>query len=189
MFSGSAYPYWVDIEAMIARLGRWPDPGMAAVVERVLRERGGTIPDAQLIEEAKLAQSAWRQSQGYVSQETFKRKSAEYLGQQYLGQHWTTTPIDTDAAIFWCELAYAVIADKRRNGGSHGEHWACFHIRYAIRMAEERARFLPQSSPERIWLDLAREYAPSCALANTCHRPNYDLLSYRRTSSRNLGDQ
>jgi hypothetical protein len=176
MFSGSAYPHRVNIEAMIAGLGRRLDAGEAAVVERVLRERGGTIPDAQLIDEAGLALSAWRQSQEYVSNDTFRRPAAEYLAQYLI-----TTPIDTDAAIFWCELAYAFIADKRRNGGSHGEHWGCHYIRYAIRRAEERARFLPRSSPERIWLDLAREYAPSCAFANTCHRPNYRRPPSSRT--------
>ena len=35
-------------------------PGEAAVIERVMREYGGTIPDDQLISEAALALAIWR---------------------------------------------------------------------------------------------------------------------------------
>lgn len=45
----------MDIAAMIAALGGRFDADEAEVIERVLRERGGTMPDAQLI-----AELAWR---------------------------------------------------------------------------------------------------------------------------------
>ncbi len=40
-----------DIEAVIAALGTRFDPDEAAIIEAMLREYGGTVPDAQLIEE------------------------------------------------------------------------------------------------------------------------------------------
>ena len=45
----------MDIEAVIAALGTRFDPAEAAIAERMLREYGGTIPDAQLVEEIGLA--------------------------------------------------------------------------------------------------------------------------------------
>jgi hypothetical protein len=45
----------MDIDALIAALGRRFDADEVEVIERVLREYGGTIPDAQLIEEVGLA--------------------------------------------------------------------------------------------------------------------------------------
>jgi hypothetical protein len=45
----------VDIDAVIAALGGRYDADEAEVIERVLREHGGTVPDAQLI-----AELAWR---------------------------------------------------------------------------------------------------------------------------------
>ena len=55
-----AYPALVDIEAKIAALGgRYTVE--AAVIERVLREHGGAMPDKQLIEEAGLALAIHRQ--------------------------------------------------------------------------------------------------------------------------------
>ena len=50
---GSVDP--VNIEAVIAALGDHYTPERAAIVERMLREYHGTIPDAQLIEEIGLA--------------------------------------------------------------------------------------------------------------------------------------
>ena len=50
----------MDIEAVIAELGGRYGADEAAVIERVLREYGGTIPDEQLIEEAALALAIWR---------------------------------------------------------------------------------------------------------------------------------
>jgi hypothetical protein len=44
MFSGSAYPYQVNIEAVIAALGGRYDADETEVIERVLRESGGAIP-------------------------------------------------------------------------------------------------------------------------------------------------
>ena len=96
-----------------------------------------------------------------------------------------TQPIDRESVIFWCELAHALISDKRRKGASRHKHWHCADIRYNLRQAEKRARFLPELSPERIWLDLAREYAPPCVLAITCSRPNYR----RPPVIANLGDE
>ena len=40
---------------MIEALGTRFDPDEAAIIERMLREYGGTIPDAQLMEEIGLA--------------------------------------------------------------------------------------------------------------------------------------
>jgi len=48
------------IDAVIAELGGRYDADEAEVIERVLREYGGTIPDAQLISEAALALAIWR---------------------------------------------------------------------------------------------------------------------------------
>ena len=142
MLSGSAYPYRVNIDAMIDWLGGRAGE-VIEVIERVLREYGGTVPDQQLIEKAGLELAAWRTRPLF------------------------TLPMDSQSAIFWCEHAHALIKDMRlrRNGGSDDHRW-CFHIHYAIRRAEGYARFLPESSPERIWLDLAREHAqPCCCLA------------------------
>jgi tellurite resistance protein len=50
----------VNIEAVVAALGGRYDADEAEVIERVLRQYGGTIPDAQLIEEAGLALAIWR---------------------------------------------------------------------------------------------------------------------------------
>jgi len=50
----------VDIEAIIEALGSRFDADETAVIERVLRQHGGTIPDAQLIEEAALALAIFR---------------------------------------------------------------------------------------------------------------------------------
>ncbi len=50
----------MDIEAVIAALGGRYDADEAAVIERVLRQYGGTIPDDQLIEEAGLALAIYR---------------------------------------------------------------------------------------------------------------------------------
>jgi hypothetical protein len=52
----------VNIEAIIAALGGRYDAEEAAVIERVLREYGGTVPDRQLISEAALA--IWRRQTG-----------------------------------------------------------------------------------------------------------------------------
>jgi hypothetical protein len=45
----------MDIEAVIAALGGRFDADEAAIIERMLREYGGIIPDAQLVEEIGLA--------------------------------------------------------------------------------------------------------------------------------------
>ena len=45
----------MDIEPLIAALPEHYTPERAAIVERMLREYAGTIPDAQLIEEIGLA--------------------------------------------------------------------------------------------------------------------------------------
>ena len=50
----------VDIEAVIAALGGRYTTAEAAIIERVRREYGGTVPDQQLIEEAALALAVWR---------------------------------------------------------------------------------------------------------------------------------
>jgi len=50
----------VDIEAVIAALGGRYDADEAAVIERVMRENHGTIPDAQLISEEALALAIFR---------------------------------------------------------------------------------------------------------------------------------
>lgn len=45
----------MDIEAVIAALGDHYTPDEAAIIERMLREYGGTIPDKQLLSEIGLA--------------------------------------------------------------------------------------------------------------------------------------
>ena len=54
----------MDIEAVIAALGTHYDPAEAEVIERVLREYGGTVPDEQLISEAALALAIHRRGRG-----------------------------------------------------------------------------------------------------------------------------
>jgi hypothetical protein len=54
----------VDIDAVIAAVGGRYDADEAEVIERVLREHGGTIPDEQLISEAALALSIFRRGRG-----------------------------------------------------------------------------------------------------------------------------
>ncbi len=54
----------MDIEAVIAALGGRYDADEAAVIERVMRENHGTIPDAQLISEAALALAIFRPGRG-----------------------------------------------------------------------------------------------------------------------------
>jgi len=55
----------VNIEAVIAALDDHYTPERAAIVERMLREYHGTIPDAQLIEEIGLAIAVHRQARGF----------------------------------------------------------------------------------------------------------------------------
>lgn len=50
----------MNIEAVIAALGGRYDADEVAVIERILREYNGTIPDAQLISEAALALAIFR---------------------------------------------------------------------------------------------------------------------------------
>ena len=50
----------MDIEAVIEALGSRFDADETAVIERVMRKYGGTIPDEQLISEAALALAIWR---------------------------------------------------------------------------------------------------------------------------------
>ena len=47
-------------EAVIAALGGRFDADEAAIAERMLREYGGTIPDAQLVEEIGVANAQHR---------------------------------------------------------------------------------------------------------------------------------
>jgi hypothetical protein len=54
----------VNIDALIAALGGRYDAAEVEVIERVLREHGGTVPDDQLIEEAGLALAIWRRQTG-----------------------------------------------------------------------------------------------------------------------------
>ena len=56
----TAYRYRVDIEAVIAALGEHYDADETAVIERVPRQYGGTVPDQQLIEEVGLALASLR---------------------------------------------------------------------------------------------------------------------------------
>ena len=55
-----AYGGGVDIEQVVAALGSRYEPDEAAVVERLLLEYGGKIPDAQLIDEIGLALAVHR---------------------------------------------------------------------------------------------------------------------------------
>ncbi|MCX8495950.1 MAG: hypothetical protein ORN51_07185 [Akkermansiaceae bacterium] len=50
----------MDIESVIEALGSRFDADETAVIERVLREHGGTVPDGQLISEAALALAIFR---------------------------------------------------------------------------------------------------------------------------------
>jgi hypothetical protein len=54
----------MDIEAVIAALDGHYTPAEAAIIERVLKEYGGTIPDKQLIEEIGLALAVHRRGRG-----------------------------------------------------------------------------------------------------------------------------
>ncbi len=54
----------MNIDAVIAALGGRYDADEIPVIERVLREYGGTMPDAQLIEEAALALAIHRRGRG-----------------------------------------------------------------------------------------------------------------------------
>ena len=56
----------MNIEGLIEALGSHYDADEAAVIERVLREHGGTVPDQQLIEEAALALAIHRRGRGSV---------------------------------------------------------------------------------------------------------------------------
>jgi hypothetical protein len=50
----------MDIEQVIAALGDHYTAGEAALIERMLRELNGTIPDAQMVEEIALALAVYR---------------------------------------------------------------------------------------------------------------------------------
>jgi hypothetical protein len=50
----------MDLDAVIAALHTRSGPDEVAIAERLLRESGGTIPDAQLIEEIGLALAVHR---------------------------------------------------------------------------------------------------------------------------------
>jgi len=50
----------MNIEAVIAALGTDYDADEAEIIERVLREHGGAVPDKQLISEAALALAIFR---------------------------------------------------------------------------------------------------------------------------------
>jgi hypothetical protein len=52
----------VDIESVIEALGSRFDADETAVIERVLRDHGGTVPDQQLISEAALALAIFRRT-------------------------------------------------------------------------------------------------------------------------------
>ena len=54
----------MDIEAVIAALGTRYNAAEAAIIERMLREYGGTIPDAQLIDEIGFALAIYRRGSG-----------------------------------------------------------------------------------------------------------------------------
>jgi len=54
----------VDIEQIIEALGTRFEPAEAAIAERMLREYGGTIPDAQLLDEIGLAIAIHRRGRG-----------------------------------------------------------------------------------------------------------------------------
>ncbi len=51
---------WVDIEAVIAALGTRFDADETAIIEQMLRDHHGTIPDDQLIKEIGLAVAVYR---------------------------------------------------------------------------------------------------------------------------------
>ncbi len=51
----------VDVEQLIAALGERFDPAEAEIVERLLRQYSGTIPDRQLLDEIGLALAIHRQ--------------------------------------------------------------------------------------------------------------------------------
>jgi hypothetical protein len=52
----------VDIDGVIAALGTRFDADEAEIVERMLREHGGSVPDPQLVEEIGLAIAVHRRS-------------------------------------------------------------------------------------------------------------------------------
>ena len=54
----------MNVEAVIAALGTRFDPDEAAIAGWMLREYGGTIPDAQLVEEIGLALAIQRRRHG-----------------------------------------------------------------------------------------------------------------------------
>jgi hypothetical protein len=54
----------VDIEQIVEALDTRFDPAEAAIAERMLREYGGTIPDAQLLDEIGLAIAVHRRGRG-----------------------------------------------------------------------------------------------------------------------------
>lgn len=54
----------MNIEAVIFALGGRFDADEAEVIQRVLRDYGGMIPDAQLIEEAGSALAIYRRQTG-----------------------------------------------------------------------------------------------------------------------------
>ena len=54
----------MDIEPVIDALAGHFNADEVAIIERVLREYGGTMPDAQVIEEAALALAIHRRGRG-----------------------------------------------------------------------------------------------------------------------------
>jgi hypothetical protein len=84
-----------------------------------------------------------------------------------------TLPIDTKSVTHWCEYAQALLTDQRPKE-PHSEHGEWDGIRHAILQAEWFAKSLPEWSPERIWLSLARDYAPPCSFDpwSTCFPPD-----------------
>jgi hypothetical protein len=52
----------VDVEQVIAALGERFDPAEAEIVERLLRQYSGTIPDRQLLDEIGLALAIHRRT-------------------------------------------------------------------------------------------------------------------------------
>lgn len=56
----NAYGVVMDIDAVIAALGGRYDADEAAIIERMLREYGGVIPDNQLLEEIGFALAVHR---------------------------------------------------------------------------------------------------------------------------------
>ncbi len=59
----ASYAALMDIELVIAQLGSRFDADETGIAERMLREFGGTIPDAQLVEEIGLAIAIHRRGQ------------------------------------------------------------------------------------------------------------------------------